>query len=68
VVVANQTSPRRYDPNKLLGRHVFRAIGVVGHHNVTPTNAANFSIREWLDQALDPVGSRYGIVVGERNQ
>jgi hypothetical protein len=66
-MVANKASPRCDDPYKLLGCHVFR-INVVGHDNIAPTNGANFSVGEWLYQALDPVGSRHGIVVRERDQ
>ena len=43
-------------------------IEVVGHNNISSANAADFGVREWLDQTLEPVGSRYGIVVRERNQ
>jgi len=68
VVVANQAPPRCHDPDKLLERWAFRAIEVVGHDNIAPADTANFRVREWLDQALDPAGSRYRIVVCERNQ
>ena len=58
----------RYYPYELLGRWVFSASEAIGHDDIAPANGADCRVREWLDQTVDPVGSRYSIVVCEGDQ
>ena len=65
VVVADDAPPARHDPDALGGRWAF---SVVTPDGITSTDGTDRRVTERLQEALDPVGPRDGIVVGKRDE